>query len=118
MTGHVIDFEELSTEMDIRAAEKFVAANVGRQIGTLRDGGYEVAAALDAEGMHEAADVVRVACTDPLDLTLRNLTIIAMMCGRVPVVSLPMCEHPATNPEMAAAMREWDADAGREKPEE
>ena len=114
MTGRVLDFEELSTEMDIQAAEKFVAAQVGRQIGTLEECGEEVAAALDAEGLHEAADMVRAACTDPLDITLKELTIIAMMCGRVPVVSLPMCEHPATNPEMAAAMREYDANAGRE----
>lgn len=114
MTGRVLDFEELSTDMDVQAAEKFVAAQVGRQLGTMEEGGEVVAAALDAEGLHEAADVVRVACTDPLDLTLRGLTILAMTCGRVPVVSLPRCEHPATNPEIAAAMREYDADAGRE----
>ena len=114
MTGRVLDFEELSTEMDVRAAEEFVAAQVGRQLGTLEDGGEEVAAALDAEGLHEAAEAMRRACANPLDLTLRELTIFAMACGRVPVVSLPRCEHPATNPEMAAAMREYDADAGCE----
>lgn len=114
MTARVLDFEELSTEMDVRAAEAFVSAQVGRQLGTLADGGDEVAAALDAEGLHEAAEVVRVACTNPLDLTLRELTICAMTCGRVPVVSLPMCEHPATNPDMAAAMRKYAPDGWRE----
>lgn len=120
MTGRVLDFEELSKEMDVRTAEEFVAAHVGRQLqlGTLEDGGEEVAAALaaalDAEGLHETAEAMRRACTNPLDLTLRELTIFAMACGCVPVVFLPRCEHPATNPEMAAAMREYDADAGRE----
>ena len=69
MTGRVLDFEELSTEMDVLAAEEFVAAHVGRQLGTLEDGGEEVAAALDAEGLHEAAEAMRRACANPLDLT-------------------------------------------------
>lgn len=114
MTARVLDFEELYTDMDVRIAEEFVSAQVGGQLGTLRDGGEEVAATLDAGGLHEAAEAMRRACANPLDLTLGELTILAMTCGRVPVVSLPRCEHPATNPDMAAAMREYDADAGRE----
>jgi hypothetical protein len=109
--GNVLDFEELSTDADVRAAEEFVAAQVGRQLGTLDEGGEEVAAALDAEGLHEAAEVVRAACTEPLGLTLRQLTILAMTCGRVPVLSLPVCPHPATNPDMAAVMREYATEA-------
>ena len=116
MTARVLDFEQLSTEMDVQAAEEFVRANVSRQLGIDGDGAADVIAALDAqgEGAVALADALRKAQAEPLDLTLWELLYLAMSVGRVPVVSLPKCEHPATNPEMAAAMREYDADAGRE----
>lgn len=109
MTGRVLDFEELSTEMDVRAAEEFVRANVSRQLGIDGDGAADVIAALDAqgEGAGALADALRKAQAEPLDLTLWELLYLAMSVGRVPVLSMPECPHPATNPEVARVMCEW-----------
>ncbi|KUH58698.1 hypothetical protein AUL39_06955 [Tractidigestivibacter scatoligenes] len=107
MSGEIIDFEGLAMDADVRTACEFVRANVSRQLGTDGDGAADVIAALYAEGSTDAADTLRRAQAEPLDLTLRDLTGLALMVGKIPVLSLPDCPPPATNPEMARVMREW-----------
>lgn len=109
MSGEVIDFEGLAMDADVRTACEFVRANVSRQLGIDGDGAADVMAALDAqgEGAGALADALRKAQAEPLDLTLWELLYLAMSVGRVPVLSMPECPHPATNPEVMRVMREW-----------
>lgn len=111
MSGDVIYFDSLTMDADVHAACEFVRANVSMQLGTSGDGAADLMAELDAEGLTDAADTLRRAQEEPLDITLRDLTGLALMVGRVPVLSLPECPHPATNPEMARVMREWSGNA-------
>lgn len=110
MSGEVIDFEGLSMDADVHAACEFVRAMVRRRLGTDSDGAAELIAELYAEGAGELADTLRKASAEPLDITLRELTALAMMVGKMPVISLPECPHPATNPEMLRVMREWSGE--------
>jgi hypothetical protein len=107
MTDGELDFEQLAMEMDIRSALEFEAESLRRQVGTMRDGGTEVAELLEKNGMPDVAEFVRLACTDPLSLTVRDLTAMAMIDGCIPVISIQRCENPATNPEMAKLMRRF-----------
>ena len=107
MADSELDFEELADEMDIRAAMEFEAESLRRQVGTMRDGGTEIVELLEEKGMPEVAEFVRLACTDPLSLTVRDLTAMAMLDGCLPVISMQRCENPATNPEMAKVMRRF-----------
>lgn len=107
MRGEVIDFEGLSMDADVHAACEFVRAMVRRRLGIDGDGAADVIAALYEEGSTDAAGTLRRAQAEPLDLTLRDLTGLALMVWCIPVLSMPECPHPATNPEMARVMREW-----------
>ena len=111
MSGEIIDFDSLAMDADVHAACEFVRAMVRRRLDTDSDGAADLMAELDAEGSTDAADTLRRAQEEPLDITLRDLTGLALMVGRVPVLSLPECPHPATNPEMARVMREWSDNA-------
>lgn len=108
MTDEEEGLRLLDMELDLRAAMAFERATLQEWLSWLTDSmAAHVAARLSEEGFGGLADMFLDARMDPLSLTLRDLTTIAMANGSVPVVFMIDCPHPSTDANLVSVVQQF-----------